>query len=231
MYSYPFEKYDEVLILLPTKLDHLSDVDLKNISKFSKLIEEHKSKIEVELGSKVTFDITKIANSSIGKWYIGPYNCSPEIVELGLKYPNNPQLFLDREKGILVTHGPTVSEVVETFSYLRSLCTFKGGLWDINDCNTTQMAIDVIEKEVENSYPSFQLRKLNWKSLCEKHIPMVLKSIDPIPPIQRWLAELNDAHTWVRPYPPLGELPYDLHVKNNIGTFYQVPKSSIAWKE
>ncbi|PCJ19494.1 MAG: hypothetical protein COB02_07035 [Candidatus Cloacimonadota bacterium] len=225
----PFENKNQIFVILPTDFNLLSEIEIQEVLGYRKLLEANRFAIEGELGAKLVFDQEpNIPNCS--KWYIGPYSCNPEISKLGLTEPSYPQLFLDRHKSILVTHGKSVNEVMECFSYLRSLIGFKGGIWDIKDCSSTEEAIERVKREVKISYPSFKLRNLCWDEICEKHIPLVRNSSDPIPAFQSWLAELNDAHTWVRPFPPHGELPYDLCVKDNIGIFYQVPTNSLGWK-
>lgn len=47
--------------------------------------------------------------------------------------------------------------------------------------------------------------------------------------MQRWLAELGDAHTWVRPIPAYGHFPYDLHIDKHRAYFYRLGENSIAW--
>ena len=228
MFGLPFERHELVQVVPPSDLSGLSEAETQQSSGVQRLIEEHRKAIERELGCKMAF--TSNPDMSKPVWLIGPYECNPEISKLGRPKPKAPEIYLDREKGWLITDGKNPGEVTETYSYLRSLYQFEGGLWRIEDCKTTDEAIDRIVKEVANSYPAFELRGLNWDQICEKHIPKVKSADDPIAAMQCWLAELQDAHTWVRPFPPFAELPYDLYVENNTGKFYQVPENSKAWE-
>lgn len=226
MYGRPFENSDGVQIILPTNLEGLSDTETQQVQGIRKLLEEHRSAIERELGSTFSFE-----KDHTSKWYIGPFDCNPEIQKLNLVKPEGPQIFLDRKSSLLVTHGQTPSEVTETYSYLRSLNLFEGGVWDIKDCDSIDGAIERVRDEVANSYPAFKVRELDWASICDKHIPLVRQSSDSVVAFQSWLSDLQDAHTWVRPFPPFAELPYDLFVEGNRGFFYRIPKDSFAWEK
>ena len=158
MAGLPFERHQVVQVVPPSALSGLSPSEAHQASGIRKLIEEHRAAIERELGGKLEFtdqpDLTRPV------WLIGPYECNHEIVNQGRSRPEGPELFLDRTKRLLITDGRNPDEVTETFSYLRSLSLFEGGLWRIQDCQTVDEAIARIAREVGNSFPAFELKVL-----------------------------------------------------------------------
>ncbi|MFF5212724.1 S41 family peptidase [Streptosporangium sp. NPDC000396] len=77
--------------------------------------------------------------------------------------------------------------------------------------------------EVGATYPAFDLRGLDWQQICQKHVKAVLEADDPFAAAQRWLAELQDAHTKVYRTPRV-YVPYVL----NRDRFIRVPEWSAA---
>lgn len=209
-------------------MSSLSESDAKESSSVQKLIGEHRAGIERELGCRFVF--TDTPNMQKPVWLIGPRACNPEIQRMQRPEAIGPELYLDRKKGLLISDGCNPNEVTETYSYLRSLHLFEGGLWQIRECINIDEAISRIVTEVGNSFPAFKLKNLNWDEICARHVPLVKSAADPVVAMQRWLAELQDAHTWVRPFPPYAELPYELKVQSGVGRFYSVPENSEAYK-
>ena len=78
------------------------------------------------------------------------------------------------------------------------------------DCATLDEAADRIEAEVADTYPAFGLRGLDWQAICARHRGRLTGGTDTLAAAQRWLAELEDSHTWV--WPGHGNLPYVLEV-------------------
>jgi carboxyl-terminal processing protease len=229
MFGLPFEKFKKVWVYAPTDFSSLNEIETRQSQDVKRLIEEHRKGIERELGCP--FEFTNDIHIEGAKWIIGPARCNPMIQALGHTPSTTSSLFLDREKGILICDGDNPEEVTDTYSYLRSLSRFKDGLWVIKDCDSIDEAIERIFLEVETSYPAFDLRKLNWKEISTRHIPLVKSAAEPIAAMQRWLAELSDAHTWVRPFPPYGNFPYDLVSDGNSLRFYRIAEDSMAWKK
>lgn len=228
MFGLPFEKYNKIWVYAPCDFSLLNEVEARQSQDVRKLIEAHKKAIERELGCPLEFTSDKEVIGA--KWFIGPSKCNPLIQKMGYAPSNGPSLFLDRDKGILISDGLVPDEVTETYSYLRSLSHFKGGLWKIKDCENLDEAISRVKNEIQTSYPSFELHRINWELLCEKHIPLVKSAQDPIAAIQAWLAELNDAHTWLRPFPAYGNFPYDFILQSDSLIFYKIAEDSLAFQ-
>jgi len=229
MHSRPFEDKEKILIILPTNFEGLDKEEIQQLKDIKNLFEEHRLPLERELGARLEFDKNNL-NCSYGSWFVGPFDSNPSLKKLGIKRPSGPQIFLDRKKSILVTDGCNPGEVNETYSYLRSLNKLNTKLFEIKNCETNLEAIDRVKNEISTSYPSLQLRGLDWSKICDHYIPIIKKSDSLIEDLQCWTATLNDAHTWVRPTSANAELPYELFVKEGRGWFSKVAKNTAAWK-
>jgi carboxyl-terminal processing protease len=229
MHGLPFRDSQKVWVIAPSEFSSLSAVDAQKSQAVRKLIEEHRVAIERELGCG--FEFTSNPHLEGAKWLIGPAQCNPSIQLFKEEQPEGPEIYLDRERKLLICDGTNPDEVTETYSYLRSLAQFAGGVWKIQDCQSVDDAVSLIYQEVKTTFPAFELKSLDWEKISEKHIPLVKRAPDPIAAMQNWLAELGDAHTWVRPFPPHGSFPYDLVVEERKLRFYRVPESTLAWEQ
>jgi carboxyl-terminal processing protease len=79
---------------------------------------------------------------------------------------------------------------------------------------------------VADTYPSFELRGLDWGAICAHHVGRVRAAADPLAALQEWTAELGDAHTWVRQ--DEDHLPYALRLDDTGATFVRVPRGTRA---
>lgn len=229
-FGLPFDTHEKVFVIAPTDFSKIPEADVHQAKEFQRLIEEHQNGIQRELGSTLEFSQTLEASQK-ARWLIGPYDTNPIINKFKTSLPDGPEIYIDRKNGLLISDGRTPEEVMETFSWLRSLGKIKDGLWKIKNCETIDGAIERVRNEIETSFPAFNLHKLNWEQICRKHIPLVKSASDPIPALQRWLAELGDAHTWVRPIPAYGQFPYDLQINVGRALFYRVADNSLAWEK
>lgn len=177
------------------------------------LFEEQRQTIERELGAP--FIVCSNAPADEPLWEIG-----------ASKTASGPTLRVNRIEKHLVCSGRSLDEVEETFSHLRSLCRRVDGEWIIEDCADISAAVVRVSEEIATSYPAFELRGINWQEVCDHYGHRVLTAVDPIAVMQEWTAQLQDAHTWVRPNPPLGELRYGLWTDGATAKFIDVPEDS-----
>ncbi len=229
-FGLPFEGQQSVSVIPATDFSEISNSEATLAKEFRRLIEENQTVIERELGC--AFEFAEDRAEVLGaRWLIGPSAANPEIRKLNLPAPCGPEIYIDRKSQTLVSDGTTADEVMETFSWLRSLGKREDGLWKIRNCKTLDEAIERIQNEVKMSFPAFELHHSNWAQICERHIPLVKSAADPIPAMQRWMAELGDAHTWIRPIPAFGQFPYDLFTEGKRAYFYRVSEDSVASKK
>lgn len=183
---------------------------------WGELFEAQRAAIERELGAPFAL---------VGQAGVGPL-WSIRLAEDAA----GPTLRLDRQRRTLVCEGRTLDEVEETFSYLRGLGRRPDGDWVIRESADLAEAMNRIETEVGTSYPAFALRGLDWADICARHRRLVAEAADPPAALQAWLAELEDAHTWVRPMPAYGELRYGLWTDGKTALFHDVPEASVGYQ-
>ncbi len=223
----PFAAGTTLAVVLPTDHRGLDPKSVERLTSLPGLLEANRAALECELGCR--FSLADPPPSAAPRWLIGPYECNPAIAAAGASRPDGPQISLDRQRRLLITDGDSVDQVIESFSYLRSLDARFAGRWKIDHCTTLDAAVERICREVGNSYPSFALKNKDWRAICQHHKVQVMAAPDPVPAIQEWLAELDDSHTGLHADPPMGTLPYDLIVRDARPYFYRVAKGSAAW--
>jgi carboxyl-terminal processing protease len=139
-----------------------------------------------------------------------------------------PTLSLNPGRDLLVSRAHDTDGLVETFSLLPTLLRSEDDVVRAAEASSVDEAIDEVVLEVADWYPSLELRGLDWDAICGRHVERVQQTEPPLPAFQRWLAELQDAHTWVAETPRPGNLPYALTVSNGAATFTRVPDASAA---
>jgi carboxyl-terminal processing protease len=226
--SPPFGPGETVAVILPSPADGLAEAEARQLANIPVIFEENRRAIERELGAPFRFVERDPGHGP--RWLIGPRGCNPDLARAFAGGEEGPVLALDRRARLLVCDAPTPAGVWETFSLLRSLARFEGGLLRVADCANAGEATERIVEEVGDSYPAFGLRGLDWAEVCARHVPLVAASDDPPAAMQEWMAELGDGHTWVRPAVPLGDLPYEAWVTEGSAVLTRVPAGTRAWE-
>lgn len=139
-----------------------------------------------------------------------------------------PAHHLDRRAGRLVTEAPTFDGLLDALSTLRELWGRPDGTWPVRDCADREELVARIRDAVRDAWPSFHVRDVDWDATCARHAPRVRAAADPIDAATRWVAELGDAHTAVRPVTPPGRLRYPIRVTAEAATFGEVDPGSPA---
>lgn len=223
----PFAGSKSVALVLPSLLDGLNEGDLDMFKDLPALLNENRAAIELELGAP--YVVTTRAPENSARWLIGPAKNNPAI--LAFREPAAiPQLYLDRSRQLLISDAPSAADIMDTFSYVRKLAYVENGVMEIANCRNLDEAIERIVEEVGDSYPSFELRGLDWKNICDSYIERVHSSNDHFAMMQAWLAELQDGHTWVRSTAPLADRPYNLWLTPEKAIFTRVPEATAAWQ-
>jgi carboxyl-terminal processing protease len=224
----PFPPDDVISVVVPTRFDSLSDSDAGLLRTIPTIFAQERAALARELGAPI-----RIVESDPGygsRWLVGPAGANPDLARIVRPRVDEPHLVLDREARLLISDAPTPAQVWETFSLLRSLARTRGGTLVVADCRDVAEAVERIDAEVADSYPSFSLRGVDWDAVRARNAGRVLVADEPTTAMQEWLAELDDAHTWVRPTPPLRDLPYDVWVFGGTARLARVPKTSAAWE-
>jgi carboxyl-terminal processing protease len=93
-------------------------------------------------------------------------------------------------------------------------------------------AIERVLIEVHDAWPSWRLRNKRWGEIARRHVWRVRGAADAgkaITAMQRWLAELEDFHTWVRPVQTQVVLPYGAAVVDGQVVLTHVPWWTAGW--
>jgi len=227
--SGPFTGADVVAVVLPRDGRPLGNSGLRALDDLGTLLRREQVELELELGAPVRF-----ADDDPGtgpRWLIGPVACNPTLARYGSQHDSEVGLWLDRDRQVLVADAPDLDGIRETFNLLRTLRMSGADTVMASDCATLNEAIARVVTEVGYTYPSFSLRRLDWDTICTRHADRVRAAADPLAAMQEWLAELHDAHTWVRTRPAAGSLPYQVWVDraSATATMTRVPSGTAAW--
>jgi carboxyl-terminal processing protease len=136
---------------------------------------------------------------------------------------------VDRRANVLVTEAPTVDGLFDAFSTLRELASRPDGVWPVRDCADVEEMISRIGEAVADGWPARSARGVDWEAISARHAPLVRAARDPLEAASRWVAELGDAHTAVRPATPPGRLRYGIRVGAD-AVFWAVPEPSEAFR-
>ena len=198
----PFAGEEHVAIVMPA-LDATLGGQLT-------LLELERAGFEAELGARVEF-VTQ--DPGIGpRW----------LLKLDPSYDSPPATSWQAGEARIVSRARDIGGLFEALNVWRTARRC-GGTAVAVDCATADEAIDRVSAEVLDTYPAFQLRGLDWEAIRERHVDEVrcAAAEDRLAAFQRWLAELEDSHTWV--WPGHGNLPYVLRVGAGQVTFVEVP--------
>lgn len=222
----PFAGAREVAIVLPHAESAPGD-DARALAQFGTLLREEAAELALELGAPPRF---VEADPGAGpRFLIGPAAASPTLGRYRRAGDGRAGLWLDRERQVLIADAPDLGGVAAAFSLLRTLAL--DGLDEAvdADCPDLEAALARLVIEVGRTYPAFALRRLDWAAICARHTDRVRAADEPLAALQTWLAELHDAHTWVKARPAPVPLPYALWVAGGTARFARVPPGTAAW--
>ena len=179
------------------------------------LLEHEKAEFEVELGTNVEV-VADDPGDGVARW----------LLRLDGDTGSPPTISFDPETRLIVSRASDVGGLFESVNLWRTLIRTGRGSLAARDCADLEEAIARVEAEVTDTYPSFELRGLDWPEICARHVERVRSSDDPLAAVQRWLAELQDGHTWA--WAPTGNLAYAVSVAGGTATFARIPAGTGA---
>lgn len=112
----------------------------------------------------------------------------------------SPSLSWDEATRTLTSFAATAQDFLVTLNALHTLAWCEKPSVTPAAAVTTASAAERITDEIANTYPSFQLRGLNWDQITARHRPALIAA-EPASfhkLAAAWVAELGDAHTGVR---------------------------------
>ena len=140
-----------------------------------------------------------------------------------------PTVLVDRDQGIVAIDGPDLAGVGEAFQLLRTAVRSEARLTTTNLPVDATSTYELLATEVWHTFPSFELRGLDWARLVDAHRDGVLSEGTSLESLQRWFAELQDAHTWVKDSRVNARLPYHAWIDEQAAWLTYVPRWSAAW--
>ncbi len=223
----PFDHARSVSIVLPSDPVGLEDDERAVIQDLPAQLASEASDLARELGAPVRF--VDAPPEEGPTWLIGPAANNPHLAALGRPAVDKPTHDLDRDRGLLITDAADVDGILASFSALRSLSRLERGPLVVDHAHTVEEAVARVLVEVHDTWPSFGLRGVDWTALSRRHVWSVLGATNPVVAMQRWLAELGDFHTWVRPARTHGVLPYGACVVGGEVVLTHVAEWTAAW--
>ncbi|QNK79472.1 S41 family peptidase [Nakamurella sp. PAMC28650] len=112
---------------------------------------------------------------------------------------DRPSLAWDAATRTLTSFATTSQDFMDTLNALHTLAWCEKSSVTSAAAHTTAEAAQRITDEIANTYPSFELRGLNWQHITARHRP-ALAAAEPdsfAKLAATWVAELGDAHTAV----------------------------------
>ncbi len=151
------------------------------------LLRAEKAEFEAVLGTSVEF--VADAGGHHQRWIIrdrGNHEQAPTLAW-------NPA---SRE---LISFANSAAEFATTLNLLHTLAGSRQTRATDTPLTDPGLAFDRIYTEVANTYPGFALRGLHWDEITQRHAHVSeLDGEEFVLSVQRWIAELGDAHTAAR---------------------------------
>lgn len=223
----PFSGEQVVSVVLPRVVDGLTDGERALIQGLERLLTSNASALHVELGAP--FRCVQEDPGTGPRWLIGPRHCNPAVARLDLPPALAPLLHVDRRAQRLVSDSPDVSTSSESLALLRRMHWDHAARLVNEDCATREQAVLLVLREVGRTWPSFERTGITWQEVCARHVDHVMSADDPLPALERWLAELGDGHTRVIASDARYPASFSARVVDGRLVLYEVPVGSRAW--
>jgi carboxyl-terminal processing protease len=151
------------------------------------LLRAEKAEFEAVLGTSV--EIVADASLYHQRWIIRDRGHDEEAPTLGW----------DPARRELTSFADSAAEFATTLNLLHTLAWSQQTRATNTPLTDSVLAVDRVYTEVANTYPAFALRGLDWDQITQRHAHLVeLHGEEFLLGVQRWIAELGDAHTSAR---------------------------------
>lgn len=164
----------------------------RGLDELRAIVEENRLQWERDLGGPLRFDRRRPGD---GRW----------VIRHG---GHVARLWLNRPAATLLTEGPETDDLFDALSLMHDLWWAQDGEVVAADCGTAHEAVERVRTAVGRVWPSFELHEIDWDALTTSWGHLARSSSDPIGDLKRWVAQLGDPHTAVRPNATPGRLPY-----------------------
>lgn len=151
------------------------------------LLTAERYEFEAVLGTTVVFE--DMADEGSQRW----------IVRAPVEHNDPPRLEWDSESRTLTSFAATAEDFYATLNALHTLAWSESRAVTVTPAPTIEAAAGRIRDEVAATFPSLEVRQLDWARLTQRHYRRAASAADAFPRCAaEWVAELADAHTSVR---------------------------------
>jgi len=137
-------------------------------------------------------------------------------------------MYIDRTQQLLVTSAPTMTGIYESIAWLRAIGRLNDGPHDLGPPGDRGDLIRMVRDEVADTWPRLATR-VDWPAITQRHETAMTTAEDLPAALDRWLAELGDAHTTTRSSAEPGRLPHRVVLYPDRVSFHEVAPDSPAW--
>ena len=198
------------------------------------LLRRERAELEVELGCPVAFVDEASAGRTAALVLVGPARLNPALRDFllhsGRRAAETPHVVIDRAGAVVVLDGSGIPEVITALQLLRT--AIRKGQTELHhrEPSSAGDALEMIDQEVQATYPAFTLRGIDWTKVFQAHQPDLDRNNADLPSLQRLFADLHDAHTWARAGHINARLPYRVWASPEGAHLVHVPTWSPGWK-
>lgn len=128
----------------------------------------------------------------------------------------------------LVSRAIDADGLITTFNQLHSLVALGVDAVTDRPHGSTAEAVARIRAEVAGTFPGFGIRGIDWDEITARHVTGDGSDMS-FEDVQRWVAELSDAHTAIRRPVPVYNPPHVVELAPKSATFRRVREGSDAW--
>ena len=148
------------------------------------------------------------------------------LVELDPEAPHNALAF-DREALTLTSRVRDIDGFLASLNLLHSLAGQRRDAITDAPHATLAEASCRIAAEVAGSFPGFGIRGTTWETICARHgLP---RDTDvAVADLERWIADLGDAHTAIRRSGGTFNPPYVVRLTPDTATLHRIPDWTAA---
>ena len=194
-------------LVFPASIDGMTDL--------LPLMRAEKAEFEAVLGTEVTFVDEPPAHGP--SWR----------VEIDPALPHNALTF-DRATLTLTSRVRDIDGFMTSLNLLHALAARRVDAITDAPAATLPEAAARVAVEVGGSFPGFGIRHTSWETICARH-DMPRESDLSFADVERWIADLDDAHTAIRRPGGAYNPPYVVEMTPRAATFRRVPADSAAF--
>jgi carboxyl-terminal processing protease len=179
------------------------------------LLQAEKAEFEAVLGTKVVF--VEETPETGPTW----------VIEVDPALPHNALAF-DRDTLILTSRVRDSDGILASLNLMHSLAGLHLDTTTDAPCATLAEAAERVAREIAGTFPGFGIRGKDWAEICARHDLPGSDREPTFEDFERWIAELDDAHTAIRRPGGVFNPPYVVEVTAGAATFRVVPENSAA---